>query len=403
MNDQNKMRELFDSIYLSKEGTGGSFGSANRLYDKAKLKNKAVRRTDVDQYLATIQGYSRHARVVRRFPKRSFLALYPFEFFQIDIIYLSDLKTISRQKTKNKLNYGFSCIDTWSKIGFCKAMTRKRPSDSLKAFQSILHEIKKQPVMVLKDAGKEFEGEFASWCKSQGIILYSTSTLQKAALCENFNYQLKLILNRILTHYNTNDWPKFLELSVKIYNNQKSKSLANHSPLETLKPKNQSAVQMFHLKKRATLAQKILKARPQPKFKVGDTVRKIEFSGSGSLQNRGFKPRFSKAIYTIKSISTSLPRGYFIGLYKNKIPQFFYANELRRAVEIESDNPSVLHILNSREKVKSYLRNGKVREKEIQYLTVIDNNDKPKYLNKSQILQFKNGSTQLKSFSQQNG
>ena len=87
MNDQNKNRKLFDSIYLSKEGVSGSFGSANQLYDTAKLRNKAVRRTDVDDYLATIQGYSRHARVVRRFPKRSFLALYPFEFFQIDIIH----------------------------------------------------------------------------------------------------------------------------------------------------------------------------------------------------------------------------------------------------------------------------------------------------------------------------
>ena len=68
-----KFRELLDSIYLNDEGKPGSFGSAKKSFYFAHKQNAAITRNDVKRYLETIQGFSRHARILRKFPKRMFL------------------------------------------------------------------------------------------------------------------------------------------------------------------------------------------------------------------------------------------------------------------------------------------------------------------------------------------
>ena len=399
MTEMNRYRDLLDKIYLSTEGKSGAFGSVRHLWEAAKKISSGIKRSDVVKYLETIQGYSRHARILRKFPRRSFLSTGLNEFFQIDVIYLSDMKKITRAKVHNQYSYGLTAIDVWSRFGFCQPMRRKRPIDAVEAFSRILDSAGKQPILVQADYGGEFKNLFASFCKGKGIKLFSSTSSVKASICEGFNYNLKLILNRILSQFNTNDWVKYLQLAVKIYNEQPTSALPDRlSPAAAQKPKNQPKIQLFHLKKRALLAAKIFKSRPHPRFKIGDSVRKVEYSGSGGLSNRGFKPRFSKEIYKIQSISKTLPRGYFIGLYKNENPHFFYANELRLASKRVTDHPLILSIIKSREKVLSYLRNGKPRDKETQYLVVADNRGKPTYLNKAEIEKYQNGAEKLKEY-----
>ena len=236
--------------------------------------------------------------------------------------------------------------------------------------------------------------------------MYSTGSLTKASICEATIYRVKVILNRILTQFNSNDWPRSIQQAVCIFNNQKSSGLPNHlTPSEAIKDENRPIVQEFLLKRRANLAKKELKRHPKPRYKLGDKVRyNLSKAVGATLATRGFKPRFSEQIYEILKIRNTLPRQYFIGiLLKNKKPRYFYANELRLASEGERDQTSVLKILKYRDKILSYLRNGKVREKVRQYLTVLNNGDKPKFLSQEQVTKYKNGREALDSFIQNGG
>ena len=73
---------------------------------------------------------------------------------------------------------------------------------------------------------------------------------------------------------------------------------------------------------------------------------------------------------------------------------------MRLASERVTDHPLILSILKAREKVISYLRNGKPRDKETQYLVIADNKSKPTYLNKVEIEKYQNGADKLKEYHQ---
>ena len=240
-----KCYDLLDSIYLSRDGLAGSFGSAKRLHQIIKSKNLGLSQDDINRYLENVRGYSRHARVLRKFPKRMFLAKAPFDYWQCDVIYLSEMKNITHRKVRNRPDFALTAIDLFTKQGYAQEMTRKRPEDTVSALKKILSRAKGQPALLQTDAGGEFSAAFAAYCKSIGIKLFMTSTLQKCAQVENFNGQIKLLMNRQKTHYNSNDPAKFLQNSVKIYNNQISSGLPNLSPNMAGKMENIPLVQQF--------------------------------------------------------------------------------------------------------------------------------------------------------------
>ena len=197
-------------------------------------------------------------------------------------------------------------------------------------------------------------------------MLFSTTTGQKSSVCENYNGQLKKILSRILEYHRTNDWQKYLSQAVKIFNNQPSTTLPDGlSPYEAEKPENMGKVQDYHLKKRAKLAKKVLKRYPSPRFHIGDFVRHVLPVNKAKTDglNKGFKPKFSEAVYQVKYITKTTPRGYYIGVKgDNYLPRFYYAEELRLwGPYARNTRPTVIGIIDHTSKVVSRLRNGKPR------------------------------------------
>ena len=397
-----KFKELLDSIYLSDKGTEGSFSSAKKLYKVGKAKQPNLTREIVNEYLQSVQGYTRHARVLRRYPYRSYLTLFPHEYYQMDVIYVNLMKNITSQKVKNQPNFALMVCDMFSHVTFGELMTRKTGPATLAAFKKILNRTKRSPLLCQTDAGKEFlNAEMEAYCKSQGIKLYSSTTLNKAARIELINRDVKLLLNRMLSHYHSTNVSKYFPLALEIFNNSPSVGLPSKmTPYQAQKSSNLPKVQQYYLEKRANFAKKQLKIHPRPQFKVGDEVRRVEATTLGA--QRGFRPRFSQQIYTIKAISKTAPWGFYLGLKKNGKPQFFYAAQLRRAHERSTDLPAISTIFSSREKVLSFLRNRKPKNVEIQYLTLIEGEEKPKYMNKAQIEGYKNGLAVLEAF-QKNG
>ena len=192
-----KKKDFLDSIYFNDNGKAGSFSSFRPLYLKAKKLNSKITVKDVKSYLQSVRAYIRHKRILRRFKHRSFLTFYIDQYWQADVIYLTPMSVITNRKNTGQ-KYGLTVIDTFSKFGWVELIRKKTAAECLKALQKIADKVRKLPSMIQVDDGKEFLGVFLKWCKRQNINLYSTRTVtQKAQICENFNYQLKLILNRI--------------------------------------------------------------------------------------------------------------------------------------------------------------------------------------------------------------
>ena len=138
---------------------------------------------------------------------------------------MDSLKNITSRKVYNTASYALFCVCVFSRYCLAEVLNQKRPIDVLEAFKKMTHTMKKLPELISKDDGGEWEGVFAKWCLSNGIKLYSSTSLTKAAICEATIYRVKTICNRIQTQYNSNDWAKFLPQAVKIYNQEGTKAL----------------------------------------------------------------------------------------------------------------------------------------------------------------------------------
>ena len=348
---QQDFRLLLDSIYLSTAGRPGAFSSPERLFQEAKTENPRVTRSVVNKYLRTVKSYSQHARVLRKFPTRKYLALFPGEYWQMDIIYLNSLKNISSQKVHNQPNYGLIAIDMFTLRAFGQLMARKSATDTLEAFKKMLDDSKKIPSLLHVDQGSEFFSAFLAFCKDQSIQVYSTTTKFKASRVEVLNSTLKLTLHRMLTQFNSSDIKQFFPVALKIYNNSPSKGLPQGiTPNKGENPDNIPKIQHFYLKRRSLWAQKMKTRHPRPKFKVGDRVRKTEEADSLGPQ-RGHKIKFSTRIYEVVSVTKTMPRMYHIGIFKAGKPRAFYSSELRIAEERSTDAPRIEAIISSKKQL----------------------------------------------------
>ena len=388
-----KKKDFLDSIYFNDNGKAGSFSSFRPLYLKAKKLNSKITVKDVKIYLQSVRAYVRHKRILRRFKHRSFLTFYPDQYWQADVIYLTPMSIVMNRKNTSQ-KYGLTVIDTFTKFGWIELIRKKTADECLKAFQKIADRAKKLPSLTQVDEGKEFSGVFSKWCRKQNINLYSTHTImQKAQICENFNYQLKLILNRILTHHQSKDFAKYIQQACAIYNNQISNGLPKLSPSDARKPENISAIQTFLFKKRAEEAKKQSKQSLESGFLVGEKVRKLE--KYNRFSSRGFSPRFSQEIFTISSISNSIPRLYHL---KGEGKKSYYKQQLNKVVERNESKSSIESISDDKQVVLTRLRSGKALTKIRKFLCLVSNEDKRRYLSESEILTFPNGRLMLEKY-----
>ena len=392
-----EVRDLLDDIYLSTKGGGGAFSGPAELYRRAVTKKPDIKKSVIAEYLRSVKGYTLHSRILRRFKTRKYLALYPGETWVGDIIYLRKLRLISSQKTHNTANYALIIIDLFSLKVYGEIMSRKTAESTLVAFKKILARTKSRPLKLQTDRGKEFGGPFALYCKAHSIDLYHSATKLKASRVEVANYAIKLLLHRIMTHFNSSDVGKYLSLAISIHNANSSRGLPlSLAPNAAEQPMYIPRVQKYYLERRAEFARKIKKSRPHPRFRIGDTVRKVNSEILGG--QRGYEIRFSQKLYTIESIAKTMPRMYFIGVFKGGQPRGFYQEELRLATERATDNPKILDITSSKLQALSVLRNGKETSFERLYLCVIEGMEKPRYLSRSRIEQYKNGASKLQFY-----
>ena len=195
-----------------------------------------------------------------------------------------------------------------------------------------------------------------------------------------------------MSHFRSNSWISVLKRALKSYNNTSTPSLNNISPQKALKNDNVVMLQRFFLNNRYNKIKNRL--YDKPRFVIGQKVKKI----ITEKFQRGFKPRFSSKIYEITKIfDDAKPIRYQIS---DNSKTKYYFNQLTPYLEsLESDNYiKVLNIISHKVKPIKFLRSGKAIQFEKLFLTKIQGLDKPKYLNKNELIKLKDGEYHLRKY-----
>ena len=128
---------VLDAIYFDDTGSAGSYSSFKPLYLVAKKKNPSIRASDVKDYLKSVRAYVQHKRILRKITRRKYLIFAPFEYFQLDVIYLQPMSVISKKGSHAK-NYGLTVVDAFTKKGYVELLYKKSAPECLEAFKIII-------------------------------------------------------------------------------------------------------------------------------------------------------------------------------------------------------------------------------------------------------------------------
>ena len=391
-----KKKDLLDSIYYAR-GQAGSFGSAYPLWKASQLKSPGlVSINDVKEYLKSQRIYTVNKRLLRRHDRRKYLALMPFEYLQLDVIYLSPIKKISKKKRLG--NYGLIIQDVFSKKANARKLSDKTAASALRAFKEVLNEWGIVPSICQTDSGGEFSGVFRKWCESQKIRLYQAHTNVKSALVENLNGQLKRLISKEASFFNSSRWGEFLSDAVSTYNSNPSKALPSQmSPNEAAKEDNISILQTFYFRRRAQYAKKIKKKyQKRSQIKIGDLVRVLK---DHYAFERGFQAKYSDEIYSVESITNTVP--YMVKVKDGPTSRAYYENEVSRVYKNDTElaEPKIMSIKSVRKTEEPSLRSGKVRRAPtLQFLTAIEGVKSLKFLSELELKKYTNGEKKLEEF-----
>ena len=160
------------------------------------------------------------------------------------------------------------------------------------------------------DERMEDAGEFETFCKADGIQIYSTLSETKAAFAECTTRSLKNILYPYMEDYGY----KYFQKLSQVVTTLNSRNLC-------LIPKNVKTSGFLCI-----LYSKPLRDFRKTKFRIGD---RVFMSMYNLLFRKGYKPRFTQAVFEIVSVfSRNLPTYTKIDEQDEIILGKFYQKEL---------------------------------------------------------------------------
>ena len=307
-----------------------AFSGIQNIYNYFKGR---LKKSEIKEALGAIESYTlqREFHSGKRNPSYSHFKRYRFE---------ADLVDVQRLAQDNDgVNYLFTCIDTWSRFAWVRALPSKHGPVVLEAFKSMLDEAGSKPKICCFDRGSEFwNNDFKAYCVANGIILIPPDTSIHSPFIERFNRSFKSLVYSYMVEHETNRYLsktlpdgsqlQLLPLFVQTYNNRKHRMIGVSPQQAETMPELEIGIQ----KRLNTYHEKT--KRQQPNLHVGDQVRVAKIKGKFS---RGFHEQASQEIFKIAKIKTNLPIPlYVLSNYRGDeiIKGSFYEFEL---VKIEGD------------------------------------------------------------------
>jgi hypothetical protein len=296
--DKTKELEKLKTIFYNPK-TG--FSNLKKLKEEVKKNNIKLTGAEIETFYKN-QDVNSMFKPIRK-PKyfNSITANYAGHIYQIDIINYQRYKY-------NNYQYILVVIDIFSRFVQAEAMTNRRLSTIIKAFENILTRI--PPPYKLQCDNEFNKKSFIDVLEKYDIepSFFDPYEINKNALVERVNATILMILQKIRLATSKFNWNKYLDDVIENYNNS-IHSTVKHRPIDIFKGKE-------------TNEQDIIKITY--KLSAGDKVRKV-------LSKKAFDKidtiRLSKNIYTIEKVN------------KNKIKLFeddklYKPYELKQVYEI---------------------------------------------------------------------
>lgn len=265
-------QSLRDTLYNPKRGYKGQ----EQLFRETK---GGVSRKDLKEHLSKDPLHQIFQPINKI--QNSYIADYPLEEFQIDIIYMPNTHR------KND-DYVLTCIDVGTKIADARILNDKTSKEAIRAMTDIIQDMEK-PKQIYCDSGGEFTStDFKNWAKDNNINMFYT--LQHANFIERFNQTIKDRIYKYITHYGYETWNKdLLKDMIENYNNSYHRIIGmtpNEAKENWEKAKENI---MLHA----------LPVKDKYNIQVGDKVRTINKQGT---YKHSYLPNWSKQIYQVERI-----------------------------------------------------------------------------------------------------
>lgn len=323
-------KKLLEDVYYGQKNYVGR----DKLYSLIKKYEGHPGQLQVAAWLADQEVNQVHMK-----PKKS-SAIGPILPKKPNVWYQADLIDMGENAAFNK-RYIFTLIDSFTKQAFARALKTKKEATILKAFDSLMEQLKKEGkrIRVLQtDNGSEFiDNEFQRYLEENGIrhVTGIAGRPQGQGIIERFNGVLKNYIMKDITATGKNNWPKNLQQYLDNYNN------TYHSIIKTTP--NQAEEKFKEVKNNIEKYAVRHKLVTTKNLKVGDRVRVKIFKGK---LDKYSTPNFSKTIFKIyKVIRSSKP---FVQTKYKLINQdgqvtknFYMANDLLKIVQVQ-EPPAIL-------------------------------------------------------------
>lgn len=317
MSWENRVRKLY-----STPGESSAFSSVSKLHRILKEEGYTATRTQLQNWINKQHSYVIHRHRVAKFKRNPVIARYPDHNWQADILFLDDIKTFNNNKPCILL-----CVDVVSRYVWAEAMRSKKGTDTTKAFHSILSKSKRCPEKLQTDKGNEFYNKnFKALLKKYNIRLYSTESDKKAAIAERCIKELKKLIYRYMTEYQTNRYIDRLQDLVETYNS------TYHSAIGMAPKKVDDQTTGVVLQKLYGHLWAKDQEKPKNVFQPGDKVR---ISVSNDLFRKGYKGYWSNEVFIIHQVRDHHPHSMYVLKDSDgeMVKGAFYEKELQKVYQ----------------------------------------------------------------------
>lgn len=292
-----------------------AFSGAKQLVNQAR--RYGIPESKVREWLAGQEAYTLHRKVVRKYRRRPYLVLAPFDTWQAD---LADVASLAQHNDQFK--YWLVVIDIFTKFVWVVPLPAKTAAATTTAFASVLLKSAHRPNNLNTDKGTEFvNSTFQALMKKEGINFYTAQNPDtKACFAERAIRTIKEKMHRYLTYRNTNRYIDHLSDFVQSYNNTVHSATGVKPSLVTAD--NEDEV------RRRLHQHDDHEAATTAKYSVGDQVR---ITRGVQAFRKGYEPGWTREVFTVQRVLATNPVMYeLVDFAKEPIKGRFYENETQK-------------------------------------------------------------------------
>ena len=313
--------QLLSTIYYNPEHEG-SFSTAKKLYEAAKLVDSKITLKGTQKWLSGELTYTLHKPARKRFKRNPVIVSHIDEQWQADLIDLQEFQSQNRG-----YRYILTIIDIFSKYAFVIPMKTKTSEAVTSAFKQVFTH--RKPTKLQTDKGKEFVNSLLqSFLKQESVYFFTSKNPDiKCSIIERFNRTLKARMFKYFTSKGTRRYLEVLDQLVTAYNNTVH-SATKFRPSAVTKENEREVFQNLCGKQSLRdllLARKVSRS----KLTLGDTVRQKYHIGPFE---KSYHPLWSDQLFTVTNKLT----GPTQSLYKLKtadntiLDRRFYPEEVQK-------------------------------------------------------------------------